>query len=105
MDDNGQPAYRITAERLHHSPDSESFELTRPSIEAKHPRGDNWNIASERGRMTEKGDLLWFLGEVNIHRRGSNAVHIRTSDILVKPEEELAETDSAAHHFCGTLRN
>ena len=95
MDDNGQPAYRITAERLQHSPDSESFDLTRPAITTKHPRGDNWNIASERGRMTEKGDLLWFSGEVNIHRRGSNALHIRTSEILVKPEEELAETDRA----------
>ena len=95
MNDSGQPAYRITAEQLLHSPDSKRFDLTRPSIEVKRPKGGNWNISSERGQMTEKGDLLWFLGEANIHRQGGNALHIRTSDILVKPKEELAETDSA----------
>ncbi len=96
MDDSGQPAYRITADQLVHSPDSESFDLTRPYIEVKRPAGNNWNIASERGQMTEKGDLLWFLGEVNIHRKGGTALHIRTRDVQVKPGEELAETDSAA---------
>ena len=95
MNDSGQPAYRITAEKLLHSPNSKRFDLTQPSIEVQRPNGGNWNISSEHGQMTEKGDLLWFLGETDIHRQGGNALHIRTSDLLVKPKEELAETESA----------
>jgi LPS export ABC transporter protein LptC len=95
MDESGQPAYRIMADHLSHSPDTERFDLTRPFIEVNHPRGDDWNISSERGQMTDKGDRLWFLGEVNIHRRGGSPLHIKTSDLLVQPDEELAETDNA----------
>ena len=95
MGETGQPAYRIMADQLRHSADSGRFDLTRPTIEVKHHNGENWNIDSERGQMTDKGDQLWFLGEVNIQRQGDNIMHIRTRDILVKPNEELAETESA----------
>ena len=95
MGESGRPEYRIRAEQLRHSPDKQRFDLTRPTIEVNHHDGGNWNIASESGQMTDKGDQLWFLGEVNIHRQGDSSMHIRTRDILVKPDEELAETDSA----------
>ena len=95
MGESGQPVYRVTADQLRHSPDSERFDLTRPIIEVNHRDGESWNIASESGQMTDKGDQLWFLGEVNILRQGDISMHIRTRDILVKPDEELAETDSA----------
>jgi lipopolysaccharide export system protein LptC len=95
MDESGRPAYRILADHLSHSPGTERFELTRPFIEVNRPRGDDWKIGSERGQMTDKGDRLWFLGEVNIHRQGDRPLHIKTSDLLVQPDEELAETDNA----------
>ena len=95
MDASGQPAYHIMADHLSHSPDTERFDLTRPVIEVNRPRGDDWNISSERGQMADKGDKLWFLGEVNIHRQGGSPLHIKTSDLLVQPDEGLAETDNA----------
>ena len=95
MGESGRPEYRIRAEQLRHSPDKQRFDLTRPEIEVNHHDGGNWNIVSENGQMNDKGDQMWFLGEVNIHRHGDNSMHIRTRDILVKPDEELAETDSA----------
>jgi lipopolysaccharide export system protein LptC len=94
MDESGQPVYHITADHLTHSPDTDRFDLTRPFIELKRAAGDNWNITSERGQMTDKGDELWFLGKVNIHRQGSKPLHIQTSDLLVKPDEEIAETEN-----------
>jgi LPS export ABC transporter protein LptC len=95
MDESGQPAYHIMADYLSHSPDTERFDLTRPFIEINRPRGDDWNIGSEHGQMTDKGDKLWFLGEVNIHRQGGSPLHIKTSDLLVQPDDELAETNNA----------
>ena len=93
MNESGQPVYHITAERLIHSPDTDRFDLTRPFIELKRAAGDSWNIISERVQMTDDGDELWFLGKVNIHRQGGSPLHIQTSDLLVKPDEEIAETE------------
>ena len=95
LDESGQSAYRIVADSLLHSPNAQRFDLSRPVIEVNRPGGTRWNISSERGQMTDQGDLVWFLGEVNMQRQGSNPLHIQTSDILVKPDEELAETDKA----------
>ena len=93
MNESGRPVYHITADYLIHSPDTDRFDLDRPFIELKRAAGDSWNITSERGQMTDEGDELWFLGKVNIHRQGSKPLHIQTSDLLVKPNEELAETE------------
>ena len=94
MNETGQAIYHITADELIHSPDTERFDLTRPFIELRRDAGDNWNITSERGQMTDNGDELWFLGKVDIHRQGGKPLHIKTSDLLVKPDEELAETEN-----------
>lgn len=95
MNESGRPVYYITADQLVHSPHTERFELERPFIELKRTDGDSWNITSERGQMTDKGDELWFLGSVNIQRQGGRPLHIQTTDLLVKPDEELAETEYA----------
>ena len=95
MNESGQLVYYITADHLTHSPDTDRFDLDRPFIEFKRAAGDSWNITSERGQMTDNGDELWFLGKVNIHRKGSKPLHIQTTDLLVKPDEELAETEYA----------
>ena len=95
MNESGQPVYHITADYMAHSPHTERFDLERPFIELKRAAGDSWNITSERGQMTDEGDELWFLGSVNIHRKGSRPLHIQTTDLLVKPDEELAETEYA----------
>ena len=94
MNESGQSVYHITAENMTHSPDTERFALTRPFIELKRSAGDNWNITSEHGQMTDNGDELWFLGAVDIHRQGDKPLHIQTSDLLVKPDEDLAETEN-----------
>jgi len=95
MNESGQPVYHITADHMVHSPDTERFDLERPFIELKRATGDSWNIRSERGQMADKGDELWFLGSVNIKRQGNRPLHIQTTDLLVKPDEELAETEYA----------
>ena len=99
MNEQGQLHYRLQATRMTHYPSGERFHLEQPDIRIMQANGDNWRIQSERGETTEDADIIWLLGAVDIKRRKtatSSALHIVTSDLLVKPELEQAETDKAA---------
>ena len=98
MDENGHLQYRVRAEHMTHFPNEDLLRLRRPDINIIRTDGTVWHIKSERGETTTAGDRLWLLGEVDIHRPETatgGAIHVVTSDLLVKPEEELAETEHA----------
>lgn len=99
MDENGHLKYQIRAEHMTHFPHNDTLELSRPDIDIVHTDGATWHIKAERGRTTTAGDRLWLLGDVDIQRPATttgSAIHVVTSDVLVKPEDEQAETDNAA---------
>jgi len=107
MNEQGQLQYRIQATRMTHYPRGELFHLDQPDIRIMQTNGDNWRIKSERGETTEDADIIWLLGAVDIKRRQtatSDPLHIVTSDLLVKPEKEQAETDKAATITSGQFR-
>lgn len=98
LNEAGQLEYRVRARRMVHYPSDERFTLEQPDIKLHQPNGDTWHIASERGETTEAADVIWLLGDVDIKRSGnatSEPLHIITSDLLVRPEEEVAETANA----------
>lgn len=98
LNETGQLEYRVIARRMLHYPGDERFTLEQPDIKLHQSNGDTWHIVSDRGETTEDADIVWLLGDVDIKRRGTAAsepLHIITSDLLVKPEEEVAETDNA----------
>lgn len=99
MDENGHLKYQIRAEYMTHFPHNDTLKLSHPDIEIVHTDGATWHIKAERGETTTAGDRLWLLGEVDIHRPATttaSAIHVVTSDVLVKPEDEQAETGNAA---------
>mgnify|MGYP001828155200 CR=1 FL=1 len=99
MDEQGQLKYRLKAEHMTHFPNEDRLRLTRPDIDVVHTDGAVWRIIAERGEAATAGDRIWLLGEVDIRRPGSagnDAIHVVTRDLLVKPEEEMAETENAA---------
>jgi lipopolysaccharide export system protein LptC len=107
MNEQGQLEYRVVARRMTHYPNEERFNLEAPDIRILQPGGDSWRIRSEQGETNEDADIIWLLGAVDIRRRqtaAGSALHIVTSDLLVKPEEELAETDNAATITSGQFR-
>ena len=58
-----------------------------------------WLIFTDEGSRVADTTLLWLLGEVDIQRPATttgSAIHVVTSDVLVKPEDEQAETENAA---------
>jgi len=99
MDVNGQLKYHVMADSMLHFPQQERLELERPVIDLSREDGTAWHITSERGQTTSSGDRIWLLGQVDINRPATGragSLRIRTSDLLVRPDQELAETDSAA---------
>jgi len=99
MDEQGYLQYRVRAEHMTHFPHDDILKLSRPDIDIVHTDGAVWHITSERGETTTAGDRLWLLGEVDIRRPETatgSAIRVITSDLLVKPEDELAETENAA---------
>ena len=99
MDENGHLKYQVRAEHMTHFPNDDILKLSRPDIDIVHTDGAVWHIKAERGETTTAGDRLWLLGEVDIRRPDTttgSAIQVVTSDLLVKPEDELAETENAA---------
>ena len=98
LNEAGQLEYHVRARRMLHYPNDERFTLEQPDIKLHQSNGDTWHIVSEHGETTEAADLIWLLGDVDIRRSGnatSEPLHIITSDLLVRPEEEVAETENA----------
>jgi lipopolysaccharide export system protein LptC len=107
MNEQGRLEYRVKAHRMTHYPGDERFELEAPDIRILQASGETWHILSEQGETTEAADIIWLLGAVDIRRlqsTSSEPLHIVTSDLLVKAEEELAETDNAAVMTSGQFR-
>ena len=62
---------------------------------------------SERGRVADQGDTLWLLGRAVINRPAladQQAVNVVTSDVMVKPKADTAETSAAAVITSGRYR-
>jgi len=97
MDASGQLRYRVTADHMTHYPSSDQLELQHPLIDLQQRNGNTWRISAETGETTDSGDLVRLLGAVDIRRSGiSGPLQVRTRDVLVKPEQAYATTDSAA---------
>ena len=99
MNEQGQLEYRVKALHMRHYPNDEHFTLEQPDIKIVQANGDIWHIKSEHGETTEAADIIWLLGAVDIKRpptENSSQLHIVTSDLLVKPDDEVAETDNEA---------
>lgn len=99
MDELGYLKYRVRAKHMSHFPNEDVLKLSSPDFDIVLQNSSVWHITAERGETSTDGNRLWLLGAVDIRRPASaqgSAIHVVTSDLLVKPEDELAETDNAA---------
>lgn len=99
MDDSGQPLYRMTAGQMIHNAATGLLELDRPLVYITRPDGSEWHISAERGEAAADGKQVWLPGAVEIRRLADSrqgALQITSSDVLVKPDEKLAETSRDA---------
>jgi lipopolysaccharide export system protein LptC len=107
LGDDGNPRYRVQASRLDHYPYDDHSELTSPVMEVFSDRQTVWNARSEHGRVADHGDNVWLLGRVEIRRppqNGQRPLKVVTSDLLVKPQADTAETTAPAVIESGAYR-
>ncbi|MGB5736867.1 MAG: LPS export ABC transporter periplasmic protein LptC [Thiohalocapsa sp.] len=99
MDLNGRPARLLATPLLRHYPDDESSELDAPVMTVFNPDAPPWVIGSERGWISAGGDELLLQGPVRAERASAPdlaAMVLVTSELLVLPEADYAETDRFA---------
>jgi lipopolysaccharide export system protein LptC len=105
--EDGNVHYRVQASRMEHYPYDDHSDLTDPFMQVFSQQQAIWDARSERGRVADQGDTVWLLGRVVINRpevAGERALNVVTSDLMVKPQSDTAETTAAAVIQSGVYR-
>ena len=96
MDLSGRPHRRMAAVELRHYPDDDSNELQSPRLTLFEESGPPWLLRSETAWISGDQKLIRLHGKVNIDREAgvtTRPVHMETSELLLKRDQEYAETD------------
>jgi len=93
--EDGRTLYTLAARKMVHYPDDDSAQLEKIDFEAYEPRQPRVTIASQRGRLLEGGDKVWFEGNVVLVREADEryeASRLTTERLLVLPDSGVART-------------
>ncbi len=96
MDEQGVPTYRLTAERLEHYGDTDTMELTRPTLVLHQPDGSDWHARAERGWVGRNGNLVRLSGNVVLVQPGKGdrePLRLTTEQLRIRPKKDYADTD------------
>jgi lipopolysaccharide export system protein LptC len=94
---DGEPTRRLDAERLRHYPDDGSSELDAPVLQVydEDDEAPPWYARSRLAWINAAGDELLLERDVRLDRAAtldSAPIELRTSELLVLPELDYAET-------------
>ncbi len=95
--EDGKTLYTLTARKMVHYPDDKSALLERLDFEAFEPRQPRVTVASDKGRLLEGGDKVWFESNVVMVREADQRAEesrLTTDRLLVLPHEGVARTTS-----------
>lgn len=95
LNERGAPARRLSAVRLRHYPDDGSSELDGPELIVYGDDGPPWEARAELAWINASGDEVLMQENVRLDRGaidGAAPIELRTSELLVLPEVDYAET-------------
>lgn len=98
MDEAGRLSRSLRADRLTHFMDDQSTEVESPRLTLYREGESPWQIESERGWISPDGTVVLLKGATRISREGSpgvRPVEVETSNLMVRPKDEYAETSEA----------
>ena len=93
--EDGQVLYTLAAQRMEHQQGDRTSSLHELQFEAYEPRQPRVQVRSDKGRVLEGGDKVWFEGNVVMVRDADTrheASTLRTERLLVLPDERIART-------------
>ena len=96
MNQEGLRRSELIAEKMIYYGDDDTTELTKPIMTFYNEDQSTWVIAADTGWISPDGKDLLLNGNVKIERKKASDVrpiHIKTTNLRVKPEKNYAETD------------
>jgi len=107
MDLAGLPAHSLSADFMKHFADDGTTEYVNPHLTFFRADGAPWHIFSDTGWMSKKGDLVLFLGKVEIIREQSatnRPIKVITEDLHVRPKDRTANTEKPVNIVSDNMR-
>ncbi|MCP4697637.1 MAG: LPS export ABC transporter periplasmic protein LptC [Gammaproteobacteria bacterium] len=97
MDENGLIKRRLQAQKMVHYPVADT-ELTKPYVVFYSEGQAGWHVSAEQGRVSPDGNTVHLLGHTDVWRDspGQGRIEISARDVLVKLDEQYAETQAPA---------
>jgi lipopolysaccharide export system protein LptC len=92
----GDPAFRLSAERMVHYPDDESIAYTRPVVVSLDPAKPQMRVVADTGTSTADGIETHLRGDVLMTREagdGDPPMTVRTDYMIIYSDTEIARTD------------
>ena len=96
MDQQGKPERRLSTPELRHYPDDGSSELDSPVLTLFDPPAPPWQARARSGWVSADGKEWLMQEQVRINRDaapGFTPMVLKSSELLVLPDDEYAETD------------
>lgn len=96
FDVQGQPRYRLAAEKMTHYMDDDTTALDQPRFQREIPGQPTWRAAAVRGVVSSNGENVHLLDDVRVERTvaGEPTPLVLTTDYLwVIPEADVLRTD------------
>lgn len=107
MNELGLAANKLTADYAANYRDNAGTELTNPVMTVYKKETPPWVIRSKAGYISAAGDQIAMNGQVFIDRAAAENVreiNVKTSNLLVHPKRNYAETDDWAEMVSGLDR-
>jgi lipopolysaccharide export system protein LptC len=107
MDEAGRLSRSLRADRLTHFMDDQSTEVEAPRLTLFRAGEPPWEIESERGWISPDGTVTLLQGAARLTRDaapGIRPVEVVTSNLLVRPRDDYAETAEAVQITSGNSR-
>lgn len=100
MDDQGVGQYKLVSSRMLHYADDNSTHLTAPVLTSIKPNQPRVTIHADTGIITDEAEQVRFIDNVVLNRaasRNTQALVVRTQELLVLPEKDIARSDRRVH--------
>ncbi len=95
MDEQGHLQHRMWAGRITHFADDDSIVLQQPRFHSYDGQQPRWEVRSDHGSSDAEGEVVLLQGSVIMERQGDEQGMVHTSNLLLKPNEDYAETAEA----------